>query len=430
MNKKLKNKLLISLLMFVLSIILLSTTNYAASFEIKAAKTTLNIGETTTATLTANDCLGQFTITSSDSGVVSVSDTSKWLENNSATVTLTAKKAGTANITLTAKNVSDTAGENDITGSKKITITVPEPKKEEPKQEEPKKEEPKQEEPKQEETKKEEQKQQTIQKSSDNTLKKIIVGGRTYNNPGTSIKADNVEADVSDIRIEAQTNDSKAKVSGTGTKELVTGTNKFTLKVTAEDGSTKTYTIRVTKLEQEDNTPNIVEEEEEKTEENKELRLELLEIEGVEIIPKFEPNVFEYSIFITNQDEVKIIAKSNIEDSNIEITGNTELKDGENIAIVRLTKDDTNIEYKIVINKTGIATLLNNNDNIIDKNEDDKKIGFVGSIIEWWNKSGMLTLLFVGILGLFSVAVAFSITVYKYSKPATNASKHLNEEKK
>ena len=55
-----------------------------------------------------------------------------------------------------------------------------------------------------------------------------------------------VENDVKKIKINAQLDDSSAKVEGTGEVEVKEGNNKIEIKVTAEDGSTKTYVINVT----------------------------------------------------------------------------------------------------------------------------------------------------------------------------------------
>lgn len=415
MSRKLIRNLSTFIIMFVLALCAFGTSAYAASFSITASKTTLNIGDTTNVTIKADDCLGQFSITSSDSSIVSVSDTSKWLENNSSTITITAKKSGKANITLTAKNVSDTAGDNDITGSKSVTITVSEPKKEEPKDDTPTNE---------------GGGSSTQAKSSDATLKSITVGGKKYNNPGTNITANSVSSDTSSIKIEAQTNDSKAKVTGTGTKDLVTGTNKFTLKVTAENGSTKSYTVKVTKLAEEVTTPNIVEEDDQEDiqTQEQELRLSSLIIEGVELIPKFNAEIFEYSVYVTNINELKIEAIANAEDAKIEITGNTGLIEGENKALIKITKEDKTVEYKITINKAGINTIQENTESNIDNNQANK-IGFIGQIKDWWNKSGPLTVLLAGILGLLSAAVLFAITCYEYSKQLLDYSKHTKEEK-
>ena len=52
---------------------------------------------------------------------------------------------------------------------------------------------------------------------------------------------------VTSISISAAANDTKATVSGTGTKTLNAGDNTFSIVVTAENGVTKTYIVRVTR---------------------------------------------------------------------------------------------------------------------------------------------------------------------------------------
>ena len=54
-----------------------------------------------------------------------------------------------------------------------------------------------------------------------------------------------VENEVEDVFIQATANHPKASVAGAGTKALATGSNPFDIKVTAKDGSEKTYNITV-----------------------------------------------------------------------------------------------------------------------------------------------------------------------------------------
>lgn len=56
-----------------------------------------------------------------------------------------------------------------------------------------------------------------------------------------------VDKTIDSITIDAKTEDTKAKITGTGKHDLVIGDNKIELEVTAEDGTKKTYTINVTK---------------------------------------------------------------------------------------------------------------------------------------------------------------------------------------
>ena len=62
---------------------------------------------------------------------------------------------------------------------------------------------------------------------------------------GTTTYKVDLTSETESLTISAKAKDSKAKVSGTGKKELKIGENNFTVTVTAEDGSKKTYTISV-----------------------------------------------------------------------------------------------------------------------------------------------------------------------------------------
>lgn len=254
----------------------------------------------------------------------------------------------------------------------------------------------------------------TTTKSSDATLKSITVAGKSY----TIGKTMTVSADTSSVVIKATTNNSKATVTGTGTKELVTGTNKFTLKVTAEDGTTKSYTVTIIREEYVEDNPNIIEP---SSDEVQELRLVSLVVDGSELIPEFSSEIFEYSIYVTDINEVKIDAIANMEDANVEITGNTELIEGENTVIIKLTKDDKVVEYKININKS--ITMIQD-----EIEEEQKKVGIIGMINDWWNKSGPTTVIFSTILILLGAAIIFAIISYKYSKNARETSKRTRAE--
>lgn len=83
-------------------------------------------------------------------------------------------------------------------------------------------------------------------KSNVNTLSSLSVSGYTLTpsfNPNTTSYA--VNTDNSSITINATKSDSRASVSGMGTKNINYGKNTFNIVVKAEDGNSKTYTIVV-----------------------------------------------------------------------------------------------------------------------------------------------------------------------------------------
>lgn len=85
--------------------------------------------------------------------------------------------------------------------------------------------------------------------STDNTLKSLSIDGYDISpsfNKNTTQYSLTVPNDVKSIRVRAEANDSKARVSGAGTISLDEGNNKINVVVTAENGNKKTYSINVT----------------------------------------------------------------------------------------------------------------------------------------------------------------------------------------
>lgn len=82
---------------------------------------------------------------------------------------------------------------------------------------------------------------------------------------GTTTYDVTVPEDTESIEVYAKTQDSKATVSGTGIKTLEMGKNTFSVVVTAEDGTTKTYTLNIIRGNEENSTA-----EQEQTEEQPE----------------------------------------------------------------------------------------------------------------------------------------------------------------
>lgn len=98
----------------------------------------------------------------------------------------------------------------------------------------------------------------TKKKSDNNDLASLSAEGITINfKKNTTTYEATVDYKVKSIKISAKTDDSKAKVTGTGTKSLDVGDNSLKVKVTAEDKSTKTYTIKIKRRAQYNLNDNI-----------------------------------------------------------------------------------------------------------------------------------------------------------------------------
>ena len=85
-----------------------------------------------------------------------------------------------------------------------------------------------------------------VTKSSDNNLKSLSIDNTTlspeFNKDNLEYSVE-LESDITKIKVNAETNDSKASVSGIGEIDVKEGQNKIEVVVTAENGSTKTYII-------------------------------------------------------------------------------------------------------------------------------------------------------------------------------------------
>lgn len=207
---------------------------YAAGYDVSVTSTTVTVGNSITLTIRSSDLTGRFNITTNNSNIAISgfdSGNSIWLDMNSKSVTISAKKVGTSVITITPNNVSDnTIDANPFSGTKTVTITVVE-------------------------------KPSTNNgssggnrtpvappKSSNNYLSSLTVDGYELDSTFSKDKTEyslTVNNDTDKIKINAQLDDSRAKVTGTGEVNLEDKTNKFEIKVTAENGSSRTYTLTV-----------------------------------------------------------------------------------------------------------------------------------------------------------------------------------------
>lgn len=334
MDKKLKS--IIVLLILLIGILITKDTYATSGFSVSTSSKEVYAGDTTTFNIIATECGGKFKIESSDTSVVTISESSPWIEAEVKTITITAKKEGNATITITAENVSDLSGENDIEGFKTIQVNVIQKNS----TSEP---------PVNQNNNNSNNNKPT--KSKDATLKGIWITPKQYDfsgfSPNKTEYTTKVPSNVNSLEVRASTTNEKATYTVTGNKDLKEGTNLIKVLVTAEDGTQKTYTIRVTKLAQEDNLPGNIDE-------GKEIFLTSLGIEGLEITPEFKSNIFSYQLKVDKDvTKLDIKPKANVENAVIEITGNNELKTGENIVniLVKTADGSKTVTYQILVEK-------------------------------------------------------------------------------
>ena len=98
-------------------------------------------------------------------------------------------------------------------------------------------------------------------KSSDNTLSELKIKNVTLKEDFSSTKTEytaEVENNITSVDVQATVNDERANVVITGNHDLIEGNNTILVKVTAENGSVKTYTIIVNRKKS-SNEPCVLE---------------------------------------------------------------------------------------------------------------------------------------------------------------------------
>ncbi len=331
MNKRLKIILIISSILILLG--MNSTFAATGSFSINKTSATIKIGESTTFSVTATNCGGKFTFTSSNPNVATVSSAGEWVENSSTEIKITAKSAGTATITIKAEDVSST-DETEVAGTKTIKVTVPENENNNNNNNNNN------------DNNSGNSTQPPAAKSSEARLSNFGIRPNDF----SGFKRDKtqysttVPNSVSEVEVYATALDKNAKIEGTGKVSLKEGSNKVEVKVTAEDGkTTKTYTLTINRK---------TEAEEEK--ESGEARLKNLGINPEQYdFTGFTSDVTEYATEVPNEvTEIEIYATAINSSAQITGIGKIELKEGKNdLAVEVIAANGTKKTYTISVTR-------------------------------------------------------------------------------
>ena len=367
-------KLIFMIIICGLSIWIFSNSSNAAYVSIKPSTTSANPGQTVTLTI-SSDCIGKVNLSASNGKLLS---NSVFVDGNQ-TASIVVGNAGTVAITATPVDMSDLAGNPVSIGSSTASISINSSSSSTSTttasnngtgttNQEPNK------------------------KSSNANLSNLGIKPNDFTGfkAGTTSYNVTVPADVEAVEVYATAQDSKSKIAGTGKKQLQEGENKLEVTVTAEDGTKKTYTINVTKSGKTENTEEN--EENEETEENKENEetnesskgLSELKIEDLELTPKFQTDIYEYTLkYVGTETTLDINAIATDVNYIVEITGNKDLQEGENIITILVSdaEENTIATYQIKVNKSiAEETEMQEEEQNINENQKQNKI-IIGAII-------------------------------------------------
>ncbi len=166
-----------------------------------------------------------------------------------------------------------------------------------------------------------------------------------------------VPKETETVEVYATAQNSKATISGTGSLSLREGLNTVSITVTAEDGTTKTYTLNIIR-------GTSVDSDGEQTDGATESTVGIvdgnglanLEIEGLKSIePKFKTSVYDYkAVYIGELTELNIKTTTTDPYYTVDIIGNEDLKEGENLITIMVSDPDgENVAtYQITVDKS------------------------------------------------------------------------------
>lgn len=412
MKKYNKTIALITILLMILAIVMPYTIVYgAASTSFSASKTTMTVGETIKITASINATETWSLKVTSNGGTLSGTSQSTDAEGSEVSKQIiscdfTASSAGTYTITL-----AGTIAGSDLkkqTVSKQIKITVNNKSTDVTPPSNNEGDLPQESNPGTSSTG-----GTTVTKSSNNYLSSLKVSEGSlspeFNFRTYSYRVE-VGKDVESIKVTASAEHAKAKVSGTGTKTLKPGENKINVRVKAEDGKERTYTI-------------VVNRQEEPTEDIK-LGLKSVSLKGVikteegeqivdlpYLAELFSSEVYSYNVLLSEQERaitaIRVEAIANKEDAIVKILdADEDLVDGDNIITILVTSADgeESVTYQIIVNKPEEQVLPINAD--IQMQEQNG--------VGWGPIQKTLITIFTTIIALFGVA--YGVIEYRYKK--------------
>ena len=199
-----------------------------------------------------------------------------------------------------------------------------------------------------------------------------------------------IPEDVTSIEINAEAEAEGAIVRISGNTRLTRQENTVTVRVTAEDGTSRAYSITVLKA------PKV------------NLKLDSLQIEGLELNPVFDEDTFYYtsSLVDTELTSLNVNAVANDETVNVEVIGADNLVDGENLINIIVSNDDETTIYQVNVDVDMLGEKEKEVDNVITR---------VRKIINYalWGFAGFLLVI---VLILIIVLIRKIIKRKKYGK--------------
>ncbi len=333
---KLKNLLFATILCILIAFQF--STVQASSASISANKQEVAVGETVTITVTVNGAAWQIHL----SGAINenFADATENAENKSVSKTFqfTPSAPGTYTINMSGNTAegsdgatSDTSGSVTIVAKENVATPTATSQTEEG------------------------------NKSNNSKLSNLGITPNDFKGftPNKTSYDVTVPNDCASVNIYANKGHNGQTITGVGKKDLQEGVNQFSIVVTAEDGTTKTtYNLSITreaKDGEEKPEENTVEDEKAVSDEEQKVGLSKLTIDGITLSPEFKKDVYEYTAkLIGDKTELDVQTTAIDEGQIIEVIGNKDLQEGENVItiLVKSADEKETVTYQITVKKS------------------------------------------------------------------------------
>lgn len=417
-------KKIIKIVVLLIALILLNILTskvYGASSYVTVSKSKINVGDTITVKVEGNaaswnvklNYSGPVKLVSGSTAEANATNSGKNENTTFITATFKSTGEGTATFSASGQLVDSDYSPASASGSKTVSITIPEPEVKDPVVDDKPAEKPTN-------TTKPTPVTKPVEtpKSSDNTLSELTIKegaiSPTFEKDVREYTL-TIPYEMTEVNVTAKTSDSKATVEIEGNKDLKEGENTVTIKVTAEDGTTTNYVVKVTRKR----VPIAL----------KSLVIKYQNQEGqiieLPLNPAFNFDTLEYTLQDLEYwvEKLSVEAVANIEGAVIDIQGADALQTGENTITITLKiteeasqvkegeepKEET-ITYTIKVNKTEEPTFM--------AKASDWFKGIMRTVGTWFNNNqpkiilGALALCIVALIGL-SIYIVVDYNKYK-----------------
>ena len=202
-----------------------------------------------------------------------------------------------------------------------------------------------------------------------------------------------VDDDTSNVNVSVNMSEEDDYVTGIGNIELIDGINEVILKVVKKNKEILTYQVNVYKNYKED--PD-----------NDNVNLKSLIINGYDI--SFDPNVYEYNINILDDIRLNIEYETVSDNSNVRITGNSNLREGKNeIRLIVSNKDKSKMSV-YVLNVNKLVTTFNEEST---KKEIKDDTNILGKDKLTKKETNIITLVVISICSILIVFVFYMLFI-------------------